>query len=231
MKDRQTRRRRSVTVGAFSLERRQLLTSLGHLASTPSAALIDTFPSTHVIHPHTGPAEHDASRRAEHPHVKVVTPSVRRWSWLANTYWYVPPPNLPAVLYNSKTGTLTPDSDQTVYHIAGYKNGYFWGQSATQLGSNPPSDSSMLGSVTPEGRVLLTFTATSDNGSPSITEGFGEMQRKSGQWTMENQMFTAPTETLQIGHWAYMMQTHPGLPSWSSLPSASVSVPTFLNQG
>jgi hypothetical protein len=88
----------------------------------------------------------------------------------------------------------------------------------------------MLGSVTPEGRILLTFTVTSSSMSPSITECFGEMQRKRGQWTMENQMFTAPNETLQIGHWAYMVQTQPGLPSWKSLPSTGVSVPAFLNE-
>ena len=133
------------------------------------------------------------------------------------------------MLYNSSTGRLTPVSDQTVYHIADYSNGYFWGESVTQLGSSSASSSSMLGSVTPEGRVLLTFTQTSTNSSPSITEGFGKMQRKFGQWTMENQMFTSPNETLQIGHWAYMVRTRPGMPSWNSLPSAGVSVPVFMS--
>ena len=88
----------------------------------------------------------------------------------------------------------------------------------------------MVGSVTPEGKVLLTFTQTSTNASPSITNGYGVMQRKFGQWTMENQMFTSPTERLQIGHCAYMLQTRPGMASWYSLPSAGVSVPTFLSE-
>jgi hypothetical protein len=162
--------------------------------------------------------------------LKAPAPTVRRWSWLANTYWYVPTANLPAVLYNSTTGTIAPVSDQTVFHITDYRDGYFWGQTATQLGTSPPTGTSMVGSVTPQGRVLLTFTQTGGFSGPSITEGFGVMRRKHRQWTMENQMFTSPSQTLQIGHWAYMMQTRPGQPSWNSLPAADVSVPQFLSE-
>jgi hypothetical protein len=167
---------------------------------------------------------------AAHAFKAAASPTVRRWSWLANTYWYVPTANLSAVLYNSTTGTIAPVSDQTVFHITGYRDGYFWGKTVTQLGSSSASGTSMVGSVTPQGRVLLTFTHTGSTSSPSVTEGFGTMVRKHRQWTMENQMFTSPSQTLQIGHWAYMLQTHPGLPSWSSLPSAGVSVPEFLSE-
>jgi hypothetical protein len=97
--------------------------------------------------------------------------------------------------------------------ITGYADGYFWGEAVTQLGSSSTSNSSMLGSVTPQSRILLTFRATSTNSSPSITNGYGTMLRKYGQWTMENQMVTSPNETLQIGHWAYMLQTRPGMAS------------------
>jgi hypothetical protein len=82
--------------------------------------------------------------------------------------------------------------------------------------------------VTPEGKVLLTFTQTSQGSSPSITNGFGTMRRRFGKWTMENQLFTSPAVTVQIGHWAYMVQTRPGLPSWNSLPPSGESVPEFL---
>jgi hypothetical protein len=176
------------------------------------------------------PAARVASDLLRGPTGAAIVPTARRWSWLANTYWYVPASNLAAVLYDSATGTVSSVSDQTVYHINDYRGGYFWGDSVTQLGSNSPSSSFMVGSVTPERKVLLTFTQTSTNSSPSITNGYGVMQRKFGQWTMENQMFTAPTEKLQIGHWAYMLQTRPGMPSWYSLPSAGVSVPEFLSE-
>jgi hypothetical protein len=155
-----------------------------------------------------------------HGHSSNVTPA--RWSWIEGTYWYVPTANLPATIFNPSSGALVPILDQTVYHVTGYRNGYFWGPTVSQFGSSTPSGSSLVGSVTPEGRVLLSFTASSGD-----TQGFGSMTRKHGQWTMENQMFTSSSGTL-VGHWAYMVQTRPGMKSWKSLPSAGVSVPTFL---
>lgn len=165
-----------------------------------------------------------AMRAAEMRRVHAPTPTSGRWSWLADTYWYVPTANLPALIYGPTNGTLVPVQDQTVYHISGYRSGYFWGETVTQLGTGSPLSSSLVGSVTPQGRVLLSFTSTSG----TMTQGYGTMTRKAGQWTMENQMFTAPSGSLQIGHWAYMVQTRPGLKSWSSLPYVGVSVPTFL---
>ena len=134
------------------------------------------------------------------------------------------------MLYNGSTGVGAPVSDQTVFHITGYSRGYFSGSVVTQLGSSPASSSNMIGSVTPEGAVLLSFTGTGTSSSPAVTQGIGKMTKRFGQWTMENQMFTSPTETLQIGHWAYMVRTRPGTPSWRSLPGVGESVPTFLSQ-
>jgi len=176
--------------------------------------------ATHAL-PEIAPRfAHHSNERAAKP--ANVTPA--RWSWLTNTYWYVPAPNLPATIYNGSNGTLVPILDQTVYHISGYKNGYFWGETVTQLGSSSPSSSAVLGSVTPQGKVLLNFV-----GSSTVTEGYGTMVKKHGQWTMENQMFTGTGSTTQIGHWAYMVQTRPGMKSWNSLPLAGVSVPTFMS--
>ena len=216
-------RRRFVVSGRYWLEDRVVMTTMGR----PRTAVIGLVHRGSVPYASHGAA--DASvRKTELP--PAAGPTTKRWSWLANSYWYVPAANLPAVLYNNSTGTLQGVSDQTVFHITGYSRGYFWGETVTQLGSSNPSTSSMLASVTPEGRVVLTFTQTSTNSSPSITEGFGQMQRKLGQWTMENQMFTSPVQTLQIGHWAYMVQTRPGMASWNKLPSVGESVPEFLNQ-
>ncbi len=169
-----------------------------------------------------------ANRRMPAATNAALFPTARRWSWLANTYWCVPTRNLTAVLDDSTTGTQTIVSDQTVFHITHYFNGYFWGDTVTQISSFPPIDSTMVGSVTPQGKVLLTFTQTSSSSSSSSTNGFGTMERKFGQWTMVNQ-FGSPPGTTQIAHWAYMVQTHPGLPSWNSLPGSGESVPEFLN--
>ncbi|WP_165247871.1 hypothetical protein [Paludisphaera soli] len=113
--------------------------------------------------------------------------------------------------------------DQTVYHVSGYRNGYFWGETVSQLGSGEPMSSALVGSVTPQGRVLLTFSSSTE-----VVQGFGQMTRKHGQWTMENQMFTPTSSGAQVGHWAYMVQTRPGMKSWNALPAVGVSVPTFL---
>ncbi len=44
---------------------------------------------------------------------------------------------------------------------------------------------------------------------------------------MLNQMASGPT-TMQINHWAYMMQTKPGDASWESLPGVDMSVEDFM---
>ncbi len=226
-RDSKRRRRASILSETYALEDRVAMSSFGplHPNAPPLLEGAPTLPDHHEIH-----VVQARAQSAGHPVRAALAPTAKRWSWLADTYWYVPAQNLPSVLFNSSTGTLAPVSDQTVYQITGYRNGYFWGKTVTQLGSSPASSSSLVGSVTPQGKVLLTFTSTGSTSSPSVTEGYGTMRRKFGQWTMENQMFTLPGQTLQIGHWAYMFQTHPGLPSWDSLPSAGVSVPTFMSQ-
>lgn len=191
------KRRSRVAIGVELLEGRKLLSGLH---ATP-------------VHPRVAAA---IVHRTQAPR-----PTADRWSWLTNTYWYVPAANLDAVVYSPSTGAIAMLPDQTVYHISGYRSGYFWGETVTQLGQTPPTSSALVGSVTPQGRLLLTFTS-----STGTITGYGVMNRKHGVWTMENQMFTSSSS--QVGHWAYMVPTRPGTASWRSLPSAGVSVPTFL---
>ncbi len=148
-----------------------------------------------------------------------------RWRWLADTYWIVPPANLPAVVFDAASARVAPISDQTVYHINGYREGYFWGKNVTQIGTAAPSCSSLVGSVTPEGRVLLSFTTTGSDGAVSQQQGFGEMVEQRGQWTMLNQ-----TSSANFAHWAYMVESAPGDASWHSLPGVGLSVTAFLAQ-
>jgi hypothetical protein len=149
--------------------------------------------------------------------------NVTRWDWLTDTYWIVPKSHLPAVLFDPSTQRLAPVSDQTVYHITGYKDGYFWGKNVTQLGPGLVTCASLVGSVTPQGRILLSFTVVNTDGSVSEQQGLGEMVENRGQWTMENQT-TAPN----FAHWAYMVQSQPGNPSWNALPGVGISVTEFL---
>ena len=189
-----------VCQSSFLLEGRELLSA----AVVPSSLK----PSVHVANNHGNQPQ-------------SVTP--RRWQWLVDTYWYVPNRGLPAIIFTPSTGEIVKIPDQTVYHISGYKNGYFWGETVAQYGGSAPSSAALIGSVTPEGKLLLSF-----NTGASTTQGFGSMTRKNGQWTMENQMFTGSASS-QVGHWAYMVQTKPGMKSWNSLPFVNQSVPTFLS--
>jgi len=159
--------------------------------------------------------------------VAAASDTTKKWSWLANTYWYVPTKNLPAYIYSPATNSLAPVSDQTVYYIAGYADGYFWGNLVGQIASGSPSCQSIIGSVTPEGSVYLSINNLPYSPGNSPTTGLGRMVKKGGQWTMQNQMSTG-LSALQIGHWAYMVQTKPGQPSWNSLPGVNVSVEQFL---
>lgn len=149
------------------------------------------------------------------------------WRWLNGTTWYVPTSGLPAYTYTPLNNTITPVQDQTVYTITGYRNGYFWGRTAGQIDTNDVSCMSLVGSVTPEGKIYLTFTPFPFSPGDEPTIGVGTMVRKAGKWMMQNQMSTG-SPSLQIGHWAYMVQTKPNTASWYSLPGVGVSVPDFM---
>jgi len=151
-----------------------------------------------------------------------------KWRWLKDTYWYVPTSGLPTMVFDGDSLELRKVSDQTVYHISGFQSGYFWGKTAVKIASAPVSCLSLVGSVTPEGKLLLTFTPVDPNLTSSVTQGIGEMRRQAGgAWTMENQMSSGPVR-LQANHWAYMHQTKPGKQSWKSLPGANMSVKDLL---
>ncbi|MEI8179328.1 hypothetical protein [Aestuariivirga sp.] len=153
--------------------------------------------------------------------------TVRDWSWLNGTTWYVPTNGLPAYVYTPSQNQLSPIQDQTVYTITGYRNGYFWGRTATKLGDGAVTCKALVGSVTPEGSIYLTFTDQPFTQSSTTTTGLGSMVRKGYQWTMANQMSTG-SSAAQVGHWAYMVQTRPGTASWYSLPGVNMSVPDFM---
>lgn len=159
--------------------------------------------------------------------VCVAAETVLDWRWLEGTTWYVPTSGLPAYVYTPGNNTLVAGPDQTVYTITGYRNGFFWGRTATKFDTTAISCKSLVGSVTPEGKVYLTFTNSPWSAGDTWTIGVGNMVMKNRQWTMVNQMSTGGT-LAQIGHWAYMLRTRPGQASWYSLPGVNMSVPDFM---
>lgn len=156
------------------------------------------------------------------------------WSWLADTYWYVPEENLPALRLDTSDNALAWLVDQTVWHVTGYREGFFWGVSATLLreageelprrgrGSKPMSDT-MVGSITPEGRIHQTFVS-SRRGTSTI--GIGRAIPHEHGWSLEMQMSSGSWD--RTVHWAYMHQVRPGEPSWDLLPGVGLSVPQML---
>jgi hypothetical protein len=159
------------------------------------------------------------------------------WSWLQDTYWYVLPANLPALQFNPDNNTLDWVIDQTVWHITGYRNGYFWGVSATliQQGGDETSQQdrdarpvsfTMLGTITPEGKVHLTFIPCMASSSRSATIGLGCAVQHRNNWSLEMQMSSG--SGTRTAHWAYMARVQPGDPSWESLPGVGISVPQML---
>jgi len=168
------------------------------------------------------------------------------WQWLSNTYWYVPTQNLLAIASSPSLPAPIPVSDQTVYYIQHYQAGYFWGTTAVaytsqqSLEESTPGCLQVVGSVTPEGKVHLTFTllpsaqvatptpTPSSDSTNQPTVGIGTMVLQRSKWTMENQMSTIATGSLLLTHWAYMYQCKPDEPCFATLPGVGTSIPNFL---
>ena len=145
------------------------------------------------------------------------------WTFLEDTYWYVPTPYLPAIVLVNldppQTGAVV---DQTLWHIESVENGYVIGTVVSTFG-NGWSTSTLVGSISPDGSVSFSFTP-SDPTSP-VTIGNGTMVEVDGAWFFEMQMTTG-SGALNITHWAEMAEVSPGDRAWDSLPGyPGISVP------
>lgn len=144
---------------------------------------------------------------------------------LVGTFWYCPAPNLPApIAINGPAGPTTRwVQDQTVWHITSAGLGYFFGTAATNLGSLW-SYSSIIGSVTPEGSVLIAFqpetalVQSADGlGVSALTIGSGELLTLAGEPAFLMQMASG-NGAVTIAHWAYMLGAAQGDAAWNDLP-------------
>ncbi|HKV38874.1 MAG TPA: hypothetical protein VJX67_06650, partial [Blastocatellia bacterium] len=148
---------------------------------------------------------------------------------------------------------------QTVFHIEDYSKGYFWGKTAVRfvpIGDSPRAGGlsapvlcfQLVGSVTPEGSLYLSFSSSSSpagqgssTGSPfptpstaasnsggNSTVGIGVMRFKAGEWRMELQMSSGAAQ--RVSHWAYMAQCKEGGECMHELPGVRCSLPEFLGE-
>lgn len=142
--------------------------------------------------------------------------------------WIVPPQTLLAYLYNN--GTVAPVSDQTVWVISNYNQGYFSGQSYTAIGTSILSQRYLIGSVTSEGKVYITFYSGTSTSTDLVT-GIGVLNVKSsGQCSFIMQMNSGQNGVSGLTHWSYMIPVKPGDALYNNLPGTQMSVPQFLAQ-
>ncbi|UTH72778.1 hypothetical protein [Chromobacterium sp. IIBBL 290-4] len=152
--------------------------------------------------------------------------------FLADSYWYVPEPGLPALRYEPDSQTLAWRGDQTVWHISGCAQGYFWGACSAliyqpgQAASARPSLRTLAGSVTPDGMVQINFAQTRLL-KESIIVGNGRLLQIGRTWAFQMQMTASAAGELTL-HWADMAPITPESPDWRSLPGAGLSVPQML---
>jgi hypothetical protein len=72
----------------------------------------------------------------------ILANSVPEWAWTSGTRWRIASPSM--------FGTATPGR----FVVSDYQNGYFWGSGAAPSASSA-GNFTLLGSLTPEGRVLF----------------------------------------------------------------------------
>jgi hypothetical protein len=152
------------------------------------------------------------------------------WSWLKDTYWYCPALDMLAMQTQSETAFIWM-VDQTVWRITGYRDGYFWGAASTLLtpfGDTPDatqkSDSTFFASITPEGRVHISFV----HSNLATTLGIGVAGAREGHTQFSMQMSSGPGGSMAV-HWAQMQLVTPDDPAWSRLPGAGISVPAMVD--
>lgn len=148
-------------------------------------------------------------------------------TWLADTFWYCPTPNLPATLVvNGPAGPVVSTvQDQTIWHFTVAAGGYLIGEAATNIGGLW-SYSTIVGTVTPAGGVSLSFSVDGAvyYGADGVevapfTLGAGTLTTVAGEPSFLMQM-SSGTAAAGLTHWAYMLEMAPGDAAWADLPGS-----------
>jgi hypothetical protein len=115
--------------------------------------------------------------------------------------------------------------DQTVWQIQSYDKGYITGISYTMIDSTPFSKNNFVGSITPEGSVLINFYS-----SGSQTQGYGELIKCNKFLMQMGQITNLQGAVLGLAHWSYMIKVNPCDELYHHLPGVGISVPQFIAQ-
>lgn len=118
---------------------------------------------------------------------------------LTGSYFYVPAATLAS--YMTRIGAGGSESiffyDQTVWHIESCKDGYMFGTASTFLRSRDGTElieqfNNLTGSISPEGRVSMTFESLSPESSNLMT-GLGTYSPSCNRFSMQ---ITTPLPTM-----------------------------------
>lgn len=160
-------------------------------------------------------------------HTKNGTCKYRQY--LKDTVWIVPPSTLLA--YEYLNGQHVSVLDQTVWVISNYDQGYFFGDSYTNLNGSPSSQRKLVGSITPRGDVYISFYPLSDNVQDTdIVNGIGKFVKHQGKYIFVMQMNSAQNTLTGLSHWSYMISVKPEDYFYRHLPGVNISVPAFIKQ-
>ncbi|SRR5579862_833267 len=147
---------------------------------------------------------------------------------IENTIWIVPPSTLLA--YEYLPSSYTAVTDQTVWVIDGYDNGYFFGTSYTAVidsGSTTYTQKKILGTVTDGGGVYITFIPLGAISTTDLVNGIGTFVNLQGSYRFVMQMNAGSTAD-GLSHWSYMISINESSPYYNNLPGVDQSYPDFL---
>ena len=148
---------------------------------------------------------------------------------IKNTVWIVPPSTLLAYEYSPSSYTAV--TDQTVWVIDGYDNGYFFGMAYTAVINSDfttYSQKKILGTITSGGAVYMTFIPSGSISNTDLVNGVGTFVNLQGGYQFVMQM-NAGSTTDGLSHWSYMISINENNPYYYNLPGVNQSLPEFLS--
>lgn len=135
----------------------------------------------------------------------------------------VPQKTLKAYLIDNNNYRVV--QDQTLWQIESFNNGYITGISYTMLDGVPFSKNNFVGSITPEGDVLINFYS-----STSQTSGQGKLIKCKKFLMQVGQVTNLEGIVIGLVHWSYMIKVNPCDRLYHYLPGVGISVPEFISK-
>lgn len=148
---------------------------------------------------------------------------------LESSIWIVPPPT--SFAYSHVDGLQTASSDQTVWVIDQFENGYFFGDAYVSINQNSFSHLHLIGSLTPTGGVNITFYQTNGEFKQlEVVTGIGKFKKIDGQYVFVMEMNGPNDEASRLAPQSFMINVNKGDYFYEHLPGKDMSLPEFLSQ-